>query len=236
MNSKFATKLAFRKAVVFWLVVVVGVFVAASFFHICTTQKDIERFRKILATQPKKIRKTQLKGEKEITRQIRRNVAKKLWISDGTFRKMLAINGITSEISVYSDKDKRKSRVVETFYGVSGIIQEQLLYRLEDGKEILFSEVEKLPFDTQTTPIQRFRYFEADSAVYDFRMKSLVATNIHFWTYTAEGHDLVESFVGLDCEAEGRATHMTLFSGSELQESQFFAEGLQLEIKSDKGI
>ena len=192
-----------------------------------------EKFCKILADQPKKIRKMQLKEEKEITRQTRSETTKKVWMSDGTVRKMLSITGARSEVSVFSDR--RTPRIVETFYEVTGIIQEQLLFQLADGREIMSAEMKMLPQDTPCIPIQRFRYFEADKAVYDFSLKSLVATNIHFWTYIAQGHDLIENFDELVSSAEGYASRMTILSGTN-DDGQFFAEDLKLNIKGDKGV
>jgi hypothetical protein len=226
-------KLAFRKAGFFWAAILAVGSVFLMFFLASSSQEDMEKFCRMLAAQPKKIRRMKLKEEREITRQIRRGTTKKVWISDGSLRKILSVAGARSEISVFSDK--KTSRIVETFYDASGVIQDALLFRLQNGKEVTYNELQSLPKDTLSVPIQRFRYFEADQAVYDFALKNLVATNIYFWTYIAQGHEVVENFEGLASIAEGFASRMTIVSAAN-DEGQFFAEDLKLEIKGDQGL
>ncbi|MBS0655743.1 MAG: hypothetical protein JSR46_08195 [Verrucomicrobia bacterium] len=82
--------------------------------------------------------------------------------------------------------------------------------------------------------MQRFRYFEAQRAVHDPNAHSVTAYDVKFWTFEAEGHDIVENPLKLNPEAIGRASSMVVFS--ETDQKKFYAENLTVEIMTEQGI
>ena len=86
------------------------------------------------------------------------------------------------------------------------------------------------PSLTDLTPMQRFRYFEADSAIYDYHSNALIASQVDFWTYIAPGHELVRSRDGLWPESSGSAGTMTLSHLGTVGSLQFSAENLNMEM------
>lgn len=202
------------------------------------------RYEEIIASQPKKARKDRLKQKHELTKQIRWDVQKTMWISEGPFRRMLDLYAKRSEVTMFAKHNSL--HFVETFYNASGIVQQELFYKdsnaneyvvAKDGTLKVRGKTESLPvlFDiSQLIPMQCFRYFEAEKAIYDFDAESLLAMDTKFWTYIIEGHDLCKNTKGLVPAAIGRASSMTLPRKN--SEREFYAENLRLQIKNERGI
>ena len=182
------------------------------------------------------------KGEvKKETKHVRWNVLKRLWLSDKVPRLGVEMQGARSEVTV--GMKKSEARLVETFHDVQGVIQQELFYKTQNGEEIVFTENGGLKkrgqsaespeeiFDvTVLQPMQRFRYFEADRAIYDFRTHTLIAYNVNFWTYCVQGHDLTKERSNLWPETSGSATSMTVCHAGSVGTLQFAAENLNMQI------
>lgn len=179
--------------------------------------------------------------EKKVTKHVRWNVLKRLWLSDRVPRLAVEMQGARSEVVV--DMRKSEARLVETFYDVQGIIQQELFYKTPDGQEVVFTEnggvkkrgesadVAEGALDKSTLqPMQRFRYFEAERAIYDFRTHTLIAYTVNFWTYCVPGHELVKDRSGLWPETSGSATSMTVCHAGTVGTLQFAAENLNMQI------
>lgn len=203
-----------------------------------------KRYADIMANQPRKARKDKLKQRHELTKQVRWDVHKMMWISEGPLRRILELQAKRSEMAMFAKR--RNLQFVETFYNASGIVQQELYYKDSNDNEYVLAKDGTLhlrgkkepvpaPFDmTKLTPMQTFRYFEAEKALYDFDAESLLAMDIKFWTYIVEGHELYKNISKLTAVALGQAHSMTLPKKNE--EREFYAENLRLQIKNEKGI
>lgn len=213
--------------------IVLGCFSCWVVWRLMTvSQNDRDQLDKIIASQPRKKRKDRLQASRELTKQIRWGVLKKMWIDDGPSRRIFQLAGSRSETSVYT-KDS-SMQLIETFYDVEGVVQQELFYKGPDGKELSVKEAKALGKDHSLQPMQRFRYFEAQRAVHDPQAHSVTAYEVKFWTFLAEGHDIVENPLKLPPEAVGQAISMIVFS--EIDQKKFYAVGLKLEIKTEEGL
>ncbi len=175
--------------------------------------------------------------EKEVTRQIRKNVSKTIFFSEPKGRLEIELRGVRSEVGVFQKKSDAK--LVETFSDASGFIQEELLYHLADGTQarqrddgtfyICKAQEEQTVEKETVRPMQRIRYFMADVAIYDYHAETLIAYNIHFWTYIVPGHELIKDVSGLKAESEGTARSMTIHHMPK-EGIQFSAENLNMEM------
>lgn len=192
--------------------------------------KDKNKLDKIIASQPKKRRKDQLQSTKELITQVRWGVLKRLWMVDGPCRRVLQLAGSRSETSLYTKKTEMQ--LLETFYDVEGIVQQELFYKLPDGQEL--SMLEAMGREELLLPMQRFRYFEAQRAVHDPQSSTVIAYDVKFWTFQVEGHDIVENPLRLEPEAVGQASAMTVFSKE--NQGKFYAEDFKLQIMTEQGL
>ncbi len=210
--------MAFRGPFFFWLFVVALLCAAVSYNTFQITAFDKEELHNMVASQPRKLRKTRLRSAQELTRQERWGVTKKIWISDGSDgRRLMQLSGSRSEITVAAKN--KDLHFIETFYDVQGMMQQELFYVVKDGQKV---------------PMQRFRYFETDRAVYDFQTRSVACDAVRFWTFEAAGHEVIEKPLALPPQAVGHASSMTLYAGHE--ETQFCAQDLELQIKTEEGL
>lgn len=208
------------------------------------TREAKERYNEVIASQPKKARKDKLQQKHELTKQIRWDVQKMIWISEGSLRRILSLDAKRSEMAMFVDR--HSMHFVETFYNASGIVQQELFYKDSNQNEYVLTkegvlrlrdkqEPLDVPIDSaELVPMQCFRFFEAEKAVYDFEAESLIATDIRFWTYITEGHELCENVKLLVPIATGKASCMTLPKRND--EHEFYAENLKLQIRNERGI
>ncbi len=176
--------------------------------------------------------------EKEIARHLRKEVVRQGFLSQGTLRLEMQIQGEQSEIGVFSKRSN--ARVAENYDNAKGYVQEELYYVLADGSEVAIEEDGSLkrrdsknndPIPTdELKPMQLFRYFEAERAIYDFHSIILIAYNVVFWTYKREGHLLVRNVEGLKPLSSGSAKSLTTQYGGPKSKLQFSAENLKMEL------
>lgn len=176
------------------------------------------------------------------SKQERFHVIKHLWLSGHEPRLEVELKAKRSEIG--ATVVKTETRLIETFHDTEGMVQEELFYKDNDGHEYTVSNTgaiqrkakegetaeKPLPPLESLTAMQRFRYFEADSAVYDYHTNALIASKVDFWTYVAPGHELVRTKDGLWPETSGSAGTMTLSHLGTLGSLQFSAENLNMEM------
>ncbi len=232
----------YLKPFIFWLslLVVLGLFFVLKSSH--SSQAKENELHDIVDASPRKLRKQQRKELRELTQQTRYGVSKEIFINEGPLRRVLDLKAERSEIRVLSKRPHM--RVQETFYNVNGLVQHELYYIAQNGKEVIYSDEghliyrDKKPVEqgTTLTPKQHFRYFMADEAVYDFHTGQLLAEECQFWTFTANGHEKVENPLALIPEAEGEAKRMTFFVGSDSAKNQFSAEFIKVQFTPEGGI
>lgn len=176
---------------------------------------------------------------------MRERVSKTMHISEGPLRRLVDLNAAYSDIRVVAKKPHMQ--VVETFYDVQGIMQHELYYVASDGSEAVYNDDGKLafrnkpapeaPIDVSTlTPKQHFRYFEAKEAMYDFHTNQLLATEVKFWTFTADGHDVLYNPFVLMPEAIGEAAKMSFYLSNDNNKNNFSAEFLKVQFTPEGGI
>jgi hypothetical protein len=179
-------------------------------------------------------------AEARFSKQERFQVKKHLWLSKKKPRLEIELKAAKSEIGM--TLVKADMRLIETFHDAEGMIQEELFYKDQMGQEYVILETGQVvrkqtdgknePVSIETLiPMQRFRYFEADQAIYDYHANTLVASNVHFWTYTAKGHELVKTRRNLWPESSGKAATMTLCHLGSVDSLQFSAENLNVEVE-----
>lgn len=235
---------SFKKPVIYCVSVLslIAAIVLVQSTHVSESAKL--RYEEIIASQPRKARKDKLKQKHELTKQIRWDVQKTVWMSEGPTRRMLNLEAKRSEVTMFAKRNTM--HFIETFYNASGIAQQELFYKDSNQNEYVVgkdgtlrlrgkTEAVPSPFDvSQLIPMQCFRYFEAEKAVYDFEAESLMAIDTKFWTYIIQGHELPKDTKGLQPVAIGRASSMTLPRKN--SDREFYAENLRLQIKNERGI
>ncbi len=238
-------RFVYRWPFFFWLSVLLAF---AAFFAIkssvVATSKG-EELHDLIESSPRKIRKEHRREKRELTNQTREIVSKTMYLGDGPLRRLVDMNASRSDIRVVAKKPHM--RVVETFYDVTGIMQHELYYVTKDGKEVIYNDDGKLTFRDKlppSTPIdvsilspkQHFRYFEAKEAMFDFHTSQLLATDVRFWTFSADGHDVLENPFVLMPEAVGEASKMSFFLSGENNKNNFSAEFLKVQFTPEGGI
>jgi len=235
-------KFAFKRALYFWLGLI---FLCGLFLFLemgLVSGKEEKKLHKLVASSPKTIRKMKIRQKQELTKQTRWGVTKKIYISDNPLRREIVLKAKRSELLVLSQRPHL--RVSETFYEVQGIAQHELFYLLEDDTEVSYDDQGVLkrhdlkPLDPTLAlkPMQRYRYFEAESAIYDFHSHELLAQDVTFWTYTVPGHAVVQERAGLTPEAQGKASRMTLFINAQDAQKSISADNLSVQFSTKRGL
>lgn len=235
----------FRRPFFIWLGVLV--FVAGILFWRSSevSTKEEEKLQKLIDSSPKKQRKKTLKVSHELTRQMRWGVSKKIYIADGPLRRICELSGSSSELRIVSKRPHL--HLQETFYDVEGLLQQEFFFKDNQGKEYTYNDAgilaprgslaQDVVIDQkELTPMQRFRYFEAQSAIYDFHTHQLVAHNVTFWSYTANGHEVVKEPLKLTYDAHGTASIMTLYVSATDSTKKFSGRDLNVQFLTDRGI
>jgi hypothetical protein len=223
-------KILFFLALFFVLVALVAVW-RGVVSHVVLNQvaRDIEKVKELhVARKSGKTR--QHADEKRYT------VVKRLWLSDTAPRLELEMRGAESKIDLTTSQ--KGAECTEVLYDVQGVVQEELFYMDEQGDEYsLLSNgmVKSKKVDGEVSPaalipMQRFRYFEANRAVYDYRNNTLIAYDVNFWTYCTSGHELKHEYDTLFPQTAGVASSMTLCHKGTVGSLQFSAENLKMQL------
>jgi hypothetical protein len=230
----------------FWCVaggvILFGSFVIATTWHV--SENTIQEYHEVVAAAPRKLREKTLAEEKD-TSHPRKQVVKTIWLTEGAGERVVELVSESSEIDIHVKK--ARTQLVETFYQVHGLVQQELFYRLPDGTDLIVGATGNLVTrankptqysveDSSLEPRQRFRYFEAKRAVYDFHKQSLIAYEVTFWNYSASSHLLQRQFFDLAPEAIGQARRLTLHFSSRSFMPLFQAENLDIRMLKEGGL
>ncbi len=254
---------SFRQPFVVWTIVVGLFFSYVIFKSFSVSSKDQKRYEVQSQAQLVKHIARKSKVEKELPKQTRYDVTKRLSLSEKRPRHEIELHGSRSEIDIFMRKSE--ARLIETFYEVQGVMQQELYYKDAKGKEYVCDEKGELkrrrsqgqvkdqkaletavaqeagpiPNEPEEVvqldikklePMQNFRYFEADRAIYDYYTHSFVAYDVNFWTYTTKGHTLIKNCDDLWPESSGSASSMTMCHEGRLSTAQFSAENLSMQV------
>lgn len=227
---------SFRKPLLFW-----SALLAISLFYIGikATQisfRDLRKYEHKAAEQLAKHIARKSDVEREITKQIRNNVMKRVYLVDNGPRRLVEFQAKRSEVAIFMKKSR--TRLEETLYDVDGFMQQELFYLLPKDKEVeigkdgvLRCKEDKRVVDIEKEklkPMQRFRYFQAKRAVYNYDTNTLIAYDANFWTYCVQGHQPVYDRSKYTPESSGAASALTLYEGN-LDSFEFSAENLDLQ-------
>ena len=238
-------RFVYRGPFFFWLSILLGLAVFFAVKASMVSTNEAEAFRSLVESSPMQIRKDRKKEMRELTQQTRYLVSKQIHVADGPLRRFVDISACSSKVRVVSKRPHM--RVVETFYDVKGVVQCELFYVTADGKEVVYNEDGKLAYrerplveiqedTTLLAPKQRFRYFTANEALYDFHTNQLLASGVKFWTYLADGHDRILEPFTMVPETVGQASRMTFYVSGSRNKNNFSAEFLQLQFTPQGGI
>lgn len=144
-----------------------------------------------------------------IATQEHRKVNKDILFSDKGQRLHMSLYSADSELVLdhYGDT----TEVIENMYELKCYMQEELYYVLPDGREVLYQPDGQLRLrhdkttsptpitasKVELTPRQIIRFMEADTAAYAYKADQFIAENVHISHFSAPGHTLVKSVVGL---------------------------------------
>ena len=196
-----------------------------------TTPVDLELYQGIVE-QKKQAAKTQ---------QQRFNVHKHILLTEGDERLQWHLNSTQAEFIVDHAEDPPK--VMEHFKNVEGIMQEELVYVLPDGREakphsngkLLIKQAnDKDPAswlnkdDPSLQPHQWVRCIKASEAIYNYQGEALAAQQVTIDRYQMPGHQLPYSFEGYLPFITGQAKSMEISLKN--KEEPFHAYGFQLTL------
>ena len=149
----------------------------------------------------------------------------------------LQVRILADKAELVFDQNEKKGEVLEKFYQMKCIMQEEIYYRLKDGRELLpkqlkgylvknsdpkqeSSWIAQLPDEAR--PMQVLRVFEADEALYFHKENILKARDVNIYRHVVEGHQLhplTENAEPLlkgvaervECELKGSEPHFEAF-------------------------
>lgn len=183
----------------------------------------------------------------EIGHQDRKLVDKQIWIQRDNERLFCRLKAASSQLR-YSLSNENVG-LVEDLNGVYGQIQEELFYRLPDGREALPGEGGRLllrgsnplnpeGYISSETPglesWQQIHIFEADNATYTYKAKQLVAQNCTIKRYILPGHRIPEDLDHGELLMRGIA-HTVSFT-LEDENPLFHAQNMRTSIYSERGL
>ncbi len=205
------------------LAIVVAFFAFALFKP---TNQDREAYSLLVETPDDEDKK-----EPTLAQQKRTGVSKEIFYMRGNERLTLKVKADHSTLQL--NQVGSATEIVERLSHVVGLIQEELYYRLPDGREAFLQANGRLllrngnMFKSQdwveiplssTTPMQTLRYFEAEKAIYYYKDNHLLANQVKVAQYRIPGHKIVGDVQGLQPLMTGVASsaEISLLDGSPL--------------------
>lgn len=228
-------KFVYKWPFFFWLGVLLACAIALVIKSQAASSTEAEDLKALVESSPHKIRKEMRQSAHELTEQVRHVVSKQIFIAEGPHRRLFDIKADHSKITVISKKPYM--HVVETFYNAKGYIQQELFYVTPEGDDVIYDGDGNLSFRNKKSstldvatlkPRQLYRYFEAAEAMYDFQTHQLMATDVKFWTYVADGHEQVIEPHAQDPQAVGVANRLSLYVSGPNSKEQLSAEHLKV--------
>jgi hypothetical protein len=203
--------------------------------------RDLKKYEHKAAEQLAKHIARKSGVEREMTKQVRKDVMKRVYLVDhGGPRRLIEFRAKQSEVSVFMKKSQ--ARLEETLYDVDGFMQQELFYVLPQGEEVeigkdgvLRCKEDKRAVNVEKEKLksmQRFRYFQAKRAVYNYENNTLIAYDARFWTYCVPGHKPIYDRAKYSPESTGTASALTLYEGN-LDNFEFSAEHIDVQFATE---
>lgn len=212
-------------------------------FVVHIPQEDYALYEEILqSSDPSAFQQTEQVGEQD-----RDQVKKELWLKKGKGRLHYIVQAESSVLR-YTLGDERVD-LVEDMSNIHGFMQEELFYRLPDGREAVPQELGGLllrscdprledswvsPDEPGIEAWQELREFTADQAIYRYRDNQLIAEEVELERYIMPGHELTASMLPPEILLKGVAKTVTFTL--EDGKPQFQAKKLKASIFSHRGL
>lgn len=223
------------------LLIVVATLLFGFVVHI--PKEDYALYEEILqSSDPSAFVKEDKEGQQQ-----RECVGKELWIKRDNDRLHYIVRAEESVLR-YTLGDERID-LVEDMTNIHGWMQEELFYRLPDGREAVPQKDGRLLLrhsdpalagswikrnEPGLEPWQELREFTADHATYVYRDKQLIADKVELQRFVIPGHRINRSVIGLELVLKGVAQSVTFTL--EDDKPHFQAKKLQGSIYSPRGL
>jgi hypothetical protein len=176
-----------------------GIFMGYSMLTV--TAQNRKEYRRVIADANPSLVGESIKNSYNAT-QKREGVRKDLFYSQGCQRMQLCLQSETSYLQMEQTLDK--NILIEKMVPVRCHIQEELFYRLTDGREAIMEldgrlKLRKSDSDEQklsssesanAVPFQRMIYFESEGACYSYASSQCNANNAKVVYYIEKGHQI----------------------------------------------
>jgi hypothetical protein len=182
-----------------------------------------------------------------VAKQQRGAVHKEIWFVEHGNRLYSSLRSAHSELIIADNGVERE--MVENLSGVSSYMQEELFYKLPDGREAVPQENGMLLLrradpglsaswiDQRTPglkPMQVIRFLQAEHGTYHYTSNRFVAQEVNVLSFLADGHELVENVADHKLIMKGIAKTVILrFSGKNIN---FEAQHLKATFFTTRGM
>lgn len=178
------------------------------------TSEDVQQYRKLMMDTSS----AESKNNAYTSQQKRYRVQKEIYFPKGMDRLHLCVKA--AEAQLVLDHQESETAIIEHMKNVKCLMQEEVYYLLEDGREAVLQENGKLLIrhadpkeeaswlDSASSglkPMQIIRYMQADTAAYYYKTDLFLADKVEMSRYIVPGHQLVDSVKGLNPVMHGIA-------------------------------
>jgi hypothetical protein len=194
----------FKATVMTVLLLFLGILILCliSFFSI--SNDDKEAYKKLV--QSRNSAHAKLKMSPYTAKQQRKGMQKDILFTQGEDRLQLSLTSEKSTLVL--DWQENGMQIIEKMQNVKCVMQEELFYVLDDGREVIKQANGKLilrhgkPSDPLAwvnsdtdglKPMQHLRCMEASDATYYYKSDLVVAEQVSIYRFTLPGHKLIAS-------------------------------------------
>lgn len=186
------------------------------FYLFNVSQKDYNAYRELVASANPV--NSEAKVPPYTAKQKRKGVQKDILFTQGNDRLQLRVN--SNEAVLVLDHQGESTEILEKMQDVKCLMQEELFYKLPDGREALKHSNGRLlirgsdgkdpsnwtnPETHGVIPMQHMRFLEAESATYYYKSDRFVANQVKVTRFTVPGHQLIQNIEGLKPTMKGLA-------------------------------
>lgn len=194
-----------RRGLIASMLAVLGLVVAVAVIIALPNKRDVARYQQLLSVSKTKL-SDQVPKRKDpyVATQLREGVTKEIILGEAPYqRRHLTISSKMSELTF--SHNGSSAGIVEKMEGLSCLFQEELYYRLPDGREVIGKENGRwqlrssnpknadswidLQDEEAVIPMQIVQQLEADSGSYDYSQDLFIAKRADIKRYCLKGHD-----------------------------------------------
>jgi hypothetical protein len=206
MNER-CRNLSFRLS--FWCSIALFVCLIAYFAFTLFTYRDADRAAYSRLVEAITVKEPKSKEDTTIAQQKRQGIRKEIFFKQENDRLRLSLFAVDSTLELV--QLGADTEIIENLKQVRGVMQEELFYRLPDGREAFLQANGRLllrngdPMKVEDwvdypiaslKPMQMVRSFEADRATYFYQDNHLVGDKVRVARYVVPGHAFIEDLKG----------------------------------------